>query len=202
MKARAGTWLSIALVALAISWVSPASAQQPDIAAAEKRFDALVAAHDYAGALVEGQKLEAVIKARVGTSHREYAIVLYRLAAVYQSQGKMPRRRNSTSARLRSSRKLSAPTIRMWPRSSTTSPWCAHHKANMPRRRASTGARSPSARKRSAPAIRMWPRASTTSLMCTNYKANMPGGGTLPARSRHPRESARPRPPGYGHKPR
>jgi tetratricopeptide (TPR) repeat protein len=88
MKTRLGTWLSNAMIALAITSVSPALARQPDIAAAEKQFDALDAARDYACALVEGQKLEAAVKARVGASHRDYARVLSKLAGVYASLGK------------------------------------------------------------------------------------------------------------------
>jgi hypothetical protein len=44
--------------------VTSAAARPSDIGAIEKRFNALYAKGDYAGALVEGQKLETAVKAR------------------------------------------------------------------------------------------------------------------------------------------
>jgi CHAT domain-containing protein/tetratricopeptide (TPR) repeat protein len=78
----------LVLLALTIVWTTPVPARPSDIGAIQKRFDALVAAHDYAGALVEAQKLEAAVKARVGVNHPDYAAALSILGKVYHAQGK------------------------------------------------------------------------------------------------------------------
>src|SRR5215471_14324134 len=66
----------------------PAGAQQSDLQAIYKRFQEYYQAGNYAAAVVEAQKLEAVVKGRFGTSHTNYAAALNRLALVYWRQGK------------------------------------------------------------------------------------------------------------------
>src|SRR5208283_3756030 len=88
MRTSFGTVLFVLLVALSMVVASPVSARQPDIAAMAKRFAALNDKGDYAGALIEGQKLEAAVQARVGLSHRAYGMVLSQLGNVYESLGK------------------------------------------------------------------------------------------------------------------
>jgi tetratricopeptide (TPR) repeat protein len=58
------------------------------IATTEQQFQDLFAAGRYPEALVEAQKLETTVKARVGERHVAYAAVLNYLGAVYQAQGK------------------------------------------------------------------------------------------------------------------
>src|SRR5262245_41507964 len=65
-----------------------AAAQQADLNAVWKRFNELYTAGNYPAALVEAQKLEAGVKARLGTDHANYAIALGALAIVYEAQGK------------------------------------------------------------------------------------------------------------------
>ena len=72
-----------ALIAMA-----PAAAQQGDLNAILKRFNELYAAGNYPAALVEAQKLEAVVKARFGVNHGNYGFALNNLAIVYDEQGK------------------------------------------------------------------------------------------------------------------
>ena len=74
--------------ALAMAVVVPSAAQQNDVNSIVKRFDALYNAGNYAAALLEAQKLEAAVKARVGTDHSLYAIALSGLAQTYDAQGK------------------------------------------------------------------------------------------------------------------
>ena len=88
MRIRFGTILLVLLVALSILVTAPTLARPSDIDAIENRFNVLYARGDYAGALAEGQKLEAAVKARVGVNHPGYASVLNNLANVYASQGK------------------------------------------------------------------------------------------------------------------
>src|SRR5262245_23717960 len=68
--------------------LTSAAQQQPDLNAIVKRFNEFYVAGNYAAALAEGEKLEAAVKARFGTSHANYAVVLNNLAAVYGIQGK------------------------------------------------------------------------------------------------------------------
>jgi len=64
------------LVVLSMIATSPSSARQAAIGAIQDRVDALHDAGDYTGAIAEGWKLEAVVKARLGTSHPAYAAAL------------------------------------------------------------------------------------------------------------------------------
>ncbi len=85
------TVLALAFIAtLACLAVPPAAAQRTDFTAIEKRFREFYAAGDYGSALAEARKLEAVIKARFGANHTNYAVALSYLANVYQRQGKYP----------------------------------------------------------------------------------------------------------------
>src|SRR5262245_20180615 len=68
--------------------LAPALAQQSDPQAIYKRFQEYYQAGNYAAAVVEAQKLEAVVKGRFGTSHTNYATALHNLALVYWRQGK------------------------------------------------------------------------------------------------------------------
>src|SRR5262245_60735510 len=78
------------LLALALSMAAaPAGAQTGDIAAIQKSYNQLFAAGDYAAALVEAQKLEALAKQRFGTEHAVYATALHNLAVVYKEQNEL-----------------------------------------------------------------------------------------------------------------
>ena len=60
---RSGVAALIAALALAMTSMSgPVAAQQPDVAAAQKRFQDLYAAGNYAAAFAEAQKTEAAAK--------------------------------------------------------------------------------------------------------------------------------------------
>jgi tetratricopeptide (TPR) repeat protein/CHAT domain-containing protein len=78
----------LVLLALTIVWTTPVSARPSDIGAVQKRFDALYAKGDYAGALVEGQKREAAGRMRVAANHSDYGVALVRQAVALDSQGK------------------------------------------------------------------------------------------------------------------
>jgi CHAT domain-containing protein/Tfp pilus assembly protein PilF len=77
----------LGLVAV-LSVASPVAAQQADIAGIVARFDAFYAAGNFPAALAEAKKLEAAVKARVGTEHQLYAIALSGLAQAYDAQAK------------------------------------------------------------------------------------------------------------------
>ena len=78
--------IAAVVVALAISAAASAAAQQADIGAIEKRYNDFYAAQNYAAALIEAQKLEAAVKAKFGTNHSNYAIVLRNLGTIYKEQ--------------------------------------------------------------------------------------------------------------------
>jgi CHAT domain-containing protein/Tfp pilus assembly protein PilF len=59
-----------------------------DINAIYRAFKENFARGNYAAAIVEGQKLEAAVKARFGANHPDYAGVLENLAAAYKYQAK------------------------------------------------------------------------------------------------------------------
>ena len=73
---------------LVVIGTTPAATQQRDLDAINKRFSDLYAAGNYAAALVEAKKAEALVKSRFGAAHANYGSALYNLALVYQSQGK------------------------------------------------------------------------------------------------------------------
>ena len=74
--------------ALAIGSTSAVTAQVADLNASLKRFNEFNAAGNYAAAIGEGRKLEAAVKARFGTDHANYAIVLNNLGLAFAGQGK------------------------------------------------------------------------------------------------------------------
>src|SRR5215475_3470140 len=80
--------LTLGFLAAAYLALAPALAQQADPQVIFKRFQESYQAHNYAAALVEAQKLEAVVKSRFGTSHTNYATALNSLAIVYAAQRK------------------------------------------------------------------------------------------------------------------
>jgi tetratricopeptide (TPR) repeat protein/CHAT domain-containing protein len=65
----------------------PNAVQHDDTGAIGKRFQDFYAAGNYSAALGEAQKFEAVIKARVGIDHPDYASALNNLARVHKAQG-------------------------------------------------------------------------------------------------------------------
>ena len=80
--------LMLAFLLAAYLALVPAGAQQSDLQAIYKRYQEYYQAGNYAAAVVEAQKLEAVSKGRFGTSHTNYAAALNNLANVYSAQGK------------------------------------------------------------------------------------------------------------------
>jgi CHAT domain-containing protein/Tfp pilus assembly protein PilF len=82
LKLRHILTVAIALLVELPSW-HPASAQSGDLAAIYKRHVTAYEAGNYATALVEAQRLEAAVKARMGTGNLAYAGALIALANVY-----------------------------------------------------------------------------------------------------------------------
>jgi CHAT domain-containing protein/tetratricopeptide (TPR) repeat protein len=68
--------------------MAPAAAQQTDLGAILRRSNELRAAGNYPAALVEAQKYEAGVKARLGVNHANYGTALNALALVYWEQAK------------------------------------------------------------------------------------------------------------------
>ncbi|MFZ2141260.1 MAG: CHAT domain-containing tetratricopeptide repeat protein [Xanthobacteraceae bacterium] len=56
--------------------------------ATENRYQQLYDRGDYAGALIEAQRVEAAVRAKFGTRHSNYAVALIHLGVVYKQQGK------------------------------------------------------------------------------------------------------------------
>src|SRR3954447_22443856 len=79
-------FLVVPVMAMA-SAPSQAVAQPIDVAAAQKRFQDLYAAGDYAAALAEAQKTEAAAK-RAGTNNITYVSALNDLARANQALGR------------------------------------------------------------------------------------------------------------------
>ena len=75
------------LIALVLG-LAPSQAQQDDLDARLKRYNDYYASGNYAAASVEAQKLEAVVKARFGVNHANYAVVLNSLGTVNLAQGR------------------------------------------------------------------------------------------------------------------
>src|SRR5581483_2000200 len=73
---RKAVALAAGFATVAALAVPPVAAQRADIETVQKRFNALLGAGKYADALVEWQKLEAAVKARFGTEHPNYALIL------------------------------------------------------------------------------------------------------------------------------
>src|ERR1700730_2190222 len=68
--------------------LAPVAAQQGDLNAIQKRYHEFYDAGNYAAALGEARKLEAVARARFGVGHANYGAAVYNLALVYDAQGK------------------------------------------------------------------------------------------------------------------
>src|SRR5580704_11851630 len=89
MMSRLVSIVAVAAIMIGIcAELRPAAAQLADVEAIRKRYFELYDAHDYAAALVEAQRLETLVKARLGTNHPIYADVLNNLAVVHRDQGK------------------------------------------------------------------------------------------------------------------
>jgi CHAT domain-containing protein/Tfp pilus assembly protein PilF len=81
-----GTLLgSLCFVMIALA---PSAGQQGDLNAILKRQSQFMEAGDYAAALVEAQKAEALAKARFGIAHANYGVALYNLGSLYRTLGK------------------------------------------------------------------------------------------------------------------
>jgi CHAT domain-containing protein/tetratricopeptide (TPR) repeat protein len=78
----------IGMSVFALIGIAPAVAQERDLDEAFRRFDKLFAARNYDAALIEAQRLEALVKERVGTAHSRYGAALNAIAGVYDKQGK------------------------------------------------------------------------------------------------------------------
>ena len=85
---RKAVALAAGFATVAALAVPPAAAQRADIETVQKRFNTFLAAGKYDDALVEWQKLEAAVKARFGTEHPNYALILLKVAVTYQNQGR------------------------------------------------------------------------------------------------------------------
>src|SRR5262245_833480 len=85
---RSGVGLRLvlgALVAIALCATPQlAAAQQPDLAAIQKRYGDLFAAGKYGEALQAAQQFEQAVKAQLGTQHVRYATALHFLGNVHR----------------------------------------------------------------------------------------------------------------------
>ena len=117
----------------------------------------------YAAARPLFERALAIHEKALGPEHPDTATSLNNLAACSRLRATVRRRGRSSSARWRSARRRSAPSIPTRRRASTTSPACSTTRATMRRRGRSTSARWRSARRCSAPSIPTRRRASTTS---------------------------------------
>ncbi len=77
-----------AFVLWILATLAPGFAQQQDITAIERRYKQLYAAKQYAAALVEARRLEAVVRARFGAAHRHNGVTLNNLGEVSGALGK------------------------------------------------------------------------------------------------------------------
>ena len=84
---RSGWSSGLAALVVAVGFgLTPAAAQNIDIAAAQKRFQELYAAGNYSGALAEAQSTEAAAR-RAGTNNITYILALNDLARAHQELG-------------------------------------------------------------------------------------------------------------------
>jgi CHAT domain-containing protein/Tfp pilus assembly protein PilF len=67
--------------------IASAAAQQGDLNTILKRQTQFMDAGDYASALVEARKAEALAKARFGVAHANYGVALFNLGSLYEKQG-------------------------------------------------------------------------------------------------------------------
>ena len=80
--------LSMAALVILLTAVLPALAQRgPDIQALNRRYQALYAKGDYAGALIVARKLESTVRAIGGTQHPNYPLVLEFVGNSLSGQG-------------------------------------------------------------------------------------------------------------------
>src|SRR5262245_7804738 len=81
--------LAAAAFGLCIGLATPAAAQfPPDVQAVAKKYDELFRAGNYAGALGEAQKFEALIRSRYGVQHQVYAMALLSIGRSYLGLGR------------------------------------------------------------------------------------------------------------------
>ena len=73
---------------LALAALVPASAQQVDLSAIQRRFHQFHDAGNYPAALEEAKKLEAGVKARFGVDNSNYSTAVHDLALAYDGLGK------------------------------------------------------------------------------------------------------------------
>ena len=88
MRRLAISWLGPFVALMLWAALAPAAAQQPDIAAIEKRARELLAARDYPAALAEAQKLEAAAAAQGGAQGANQARALDLQADVHAAAGR------------------------------------------------------------------------------------------------------------------
>ena len=88
MRRPAISWLGPFVALMLWAALAPATAQQPDPAAIEKRARELLASRDYPAALAEAQKLEAAAAAHVGAQGANHARALDLRADVHAAAGR------------------------------------------------------------------------------------------------------------------
>jgi hypothetical protein len=84
--------------------LAPTAGQQGDLNAILRRQTQFMNAGDYAAALVEAEKAEALAKARFGVTHANYGVALYNLACTGRKVDTQTPR-SFSSARWRSRRR-------------------------------------------------------------------------------------------------
>src|SRR5262245_62579033 len=80
--------LAVAAPSSAPAATATATSDITDLDAAKRRIEQLTDARDFAKALDEAQKLDAIVKSRFGTSHTNYAVTLTVIARIHHRQGK------------------------------------------------------------------------------------------------------------------
>ena len=76
------------LVLLATGLLLAQTAAQDDLSTALKRFNELYAGGHYAAAVDEGERMETIVGAKIGTNNTDYTIVLNNLAVAFVAQEK------------------------------------------------------------------------------------------------------------------
>ena len=137
---------------------------------ASYRHGALAA---YAEARPLYERALAIHEKVLGPEHPDTAMSLNNLALLLQAQGDLRRRGRCSSARWRSARRCSAPSIPIRRRASTTSPPCCRPRATWRRRGRCSSARWRSTRRCSAPSIPIRRRASTISPTCFRLQGEL-----------------------------
>jgi hypothetical protein len=88
MRRLAISWLGPFVAVMLWAALAPATAQQPDPVAIEKRVRELLAARDYPAALAEAQKLEAAAAAQGGAQGANHARALDLQADMHAAAGR------------------------------------------------------------------------------------------------------------------